>query len=462
MRLLARNLELVKDQEKTFLTAAVAVAATTITIRAVDSNAWADNDYIIIGEIGAKNAEVLQINGSVSDGTSLTIDNNGSGGSRYTHAVDEPVYRVMYNRVEFARATTEAGTKTSLATNEIQPDDLYTRYIDTTNTTGFGFVRFNNQTSAANSSYSDGIPYTGYTARSLGRMIKAVRRELGEPDIRYITDEDITEELNENQRDVAHSRLWPFYEDTFSLSRVAYQEFYDIDSDIVTSKAHTITVESEPLAKVDKARYEILHWDTATVGEPTHAVIWNNQIGLYPTPNEAATTDNINDAAGITAAATTITVDSTSGFAPYGRLLIESEVISYTNLTSTTFRGCVRGLEETTAATHADDTLVTERDIIYTGHREPNELVDIGDETLIPRPKVLIYGAAMSLALGKLKDQVLHDRLKLNYQDQMKKLEDDFGQKLTSQFFRIKDKDDVVRDTGRFRDPNAFPTGLTD
>src|SRR3990167_287705 len=123
MLFLVRNLELIKNREKTYLTAAVAVAGTTLTVRAVDSNAWADNDWILVGEIGSKNAEILQINGTVSDGTSLTIDNAGSGGARFAHAVNEPVYRTPYNQIEFSRATTITGSKTVLATNELQVDE---------------------------------------------------------------------------------------------------------------------------------------------------------------------------------------------------------------------------------------------------------------------------------------------------------------------------------------------------
>lgn len=459
MLLLVRNQELLTDREKTFLTAAVAVAATTLTIRAVDSNAWADNDYIIVGEIGSKNAELLQINGAVSDGTSLAIDQLGSGGARYVHAIDEPVYRVDYNQVEFSRASTESGSKSTLTTSEIQPDDLSTRYEDTANTTGFGFVRFKNATSSAFSSYSDGIPYTGYTPRSLGRMTRAVRRLLNEPNVRVITDEDIKEELNEKQRDVAHERLWSFYEDIFSLSRVAYQREYDIDNDVSYGKIHTLTIESEPIAKIDAQRFDMLFWDTSVTGESTHASIWNNQIRVYPVPASAASTTTLNGA--ITSTDVSITVVSASAFAPSGRIIIDSEIISYTNKTTTLLRGCTRGLEESTAASHLTAATVTERDIIYTANREPNEMVDIGDETQVPDPMVLVSGASMELALSKLGDQVLHDRLKIKYEDGRKRLREKFGQKMTSQFFRIKDKNEVVSDAGSFRDPNDHPTDIS-
>ena len=257
MLFLARNDELIKDREKTYLTASVAVGGVTLTVKAVDANAWADNDYIIIGEIGSKTAELLQINGAVADGTSLTIDQSGAGGARYVHAVDEPVYRIDYNQIEISRATTATGAKTILATNEIQPDDLFTRYEDSANSTGFGFVRWRN--GGDYSEYSDPIPYTGYTPRSLGRIIKMVRRHTDELDFRTLRDEDIIEEVNEKQRDIAHERLWPFYEDIFSISTVDNTRQYDIDNDVVIGKPHTVVVQGDPLAKINRKRWTMLH-----------------------------------------------------------------------------------------------------------------------------------------------------------------------------------------------------------
>ena len=56
--------------------------------------------------------------------------------------------------------------------------------------------------------------------------------------------------------------------------------------------------------------------------------------------------------------ATTITVNSTSGFSDTGTLLIGSEQITYTGTTTTTFTGCTRGANSTTAASHLDDATV--------------------------------------------------------------------------------------------------------
>ncbi len=60
---------------------------------------------------------------------------------------------------------------------------------------------------------------------------------------------------------------------------------------------------------------------------------------------------------------TTITVASTSGFSASGTLYIANEQITYTAIgSSTTFTGCTRGAESTTAAAHASGVQVAQFD----------------------------------------------------------------------------------------------------
>jgi len=67
----------------------------------------------------------------------------------------------------------------------------------------------------------------------------------------------------------------------------------------------------------------------------------------------------INDGSDIDDSQTTITVDSTIGFPPNGKILIGTEIISYTEKTPTVFGGCGRGADDTTEAAHLDDAAVT-------------------------------------------------------------------------------------------------------
>ena len=68
----------------------------------------------------------------------------------------------------------------------------------------------------------------------------------------------------------------------------------------------------------------------------------------------------INDGSGLSATATTVTVDSAANFTATGYIKINDEIIEYTGKTSTTFTGLIRGSLSTTTATHADNDAVIE------------------------------------------------------------------------------------------------------
>lgn len=474
MLLKAYNRALIKDREKTILTQAASASATSIVVASTDlnpagtsSNAWSNNDYMIVGELGSENAEVMQVAAAISSSTSMTIDREGqSGGLRYAHSIGEPVYHIDFNRAEFSRNTTDSINGVSvLTTIRIQPDDLFTRYEDTSNTTGYGFVRFENETTGTFSSYSDGVNYTAsgegssYDPRTLWQLRKRVRDLIDEPDETKVSDDTITQALNDKQRDIAHRTFWSFYETERSFSSVADQFAYDIP--ITVQKIHTVRFDTQPLSFVHKTTWDLFHWDSnIEVADPWAAHIFNRQLMVYPRPSSSAQTTQLNGA--LTSTATSMTVDSNSGFnrGDYYRMIIDSEVIYATESTSTTFTGLLRGREGTTAATHADDATVTERDIVYSAHVEPTDLLDTQDRTAIPESDVLAYGASadLSLLLGK---ESLSDRLRAIYEPKVTQLENKYGLKQTSQFGRIKDISETIHGYGlEAMNPNLFPRDI--
>lgn len=66
----------------------------------------------------------------------------------------------------------------------------------------------------------------------------------------------------------------------------------------------------------------------------------------------------INNIDGLTAVATSVTVDDTSEFPEQGRIRIENEIIYYTGKTPTSFTGLSRGQKGTLAVAHANDVTV--------------------------------------------------------------------------------------------------------
>ena len=74
----------------------------------------------------------------------------------------------------------------------------------------------------------------------------------------------------------------------------------------------------------------------------------------------------LNDTNGTGGIGSTITVDDTTGFPSAGVIKVESELISYTGITSTSLTGITRGVNGTSTAAHSDNTSIE----VFTGWGE--------------------------------------------------------------------------------------------
>ena len=98
--------------------------------------------------------------------------------------------------------------------------------------------------------------------------------------------------------------------------------------------------------------------DLGSSGGRLYVLNYNDYINSYITQEDEITTTNLDGS--LTDSATTITVNSTTGFASTGTIFIGNEQITYTGTSSTTFTGATRGANDTTAAAQSDDTQVAQ------------------------------------------------------------------------------------------------------
>jgi hypothetical protein len=98
--------------------------------------------------------------------------------------------------------------------------------------------------------------------------------------------------------------------------------------------------------------------DINSVGGKLAILDYNEYVNNYITQEDEITTNNLNGS--LNDSATTITVDSASSFDSTGTIYIENEQVTYTGTSSTTFTGCTRGANSTTAASHSDDVQVAQ------------------------------------------------------------------------------------------------------
>jgi hypothetical protein len=153
-------------------------------------------------------------------------------------------------------------------------------------------------------------------------------------------------------------------EKLITRSTVARQSEYSMPAEFIRP-AHIEWVQATSsiniLTEKDIHEFRRMQAYSYATGDPTYSSLWDGKIYVYPFPSSSAKTTTLDG--GLSAAATTIPVASTTGFAAFGRAVVDSEVFEYTNVTATSFTGCVRGVEGTTAATHLTGATVTERDL---------------------------------------------------------------------------------------------------
>lgn len=105
--------------------------------------------------------------------------------------------------------------------------------------------------------------------------------------------------------------------------------------------------------------------------------------------------------AGIDAVVTTLPVVSTTGFPTVGFVSVDTEIISYTGTTATSFTGCVRGASGTTAASHASAATVS-HNIVAAHHNALKEEVKAIEADLVPVQSALSDLAPASTSTGIL------------------------------------------------------------
>lgn len=146
----------------------------------------------------------------------------------------------------------------------------------------------------------------------------------------------------------------------------------DTNNIYVKYKYCTIGLTDDQLQEVlDRAQNQVekqlsTKFADGTLATPSYGKITNEKqdgkgyfnrayyLNYFPLPDVSTNLDG-----SLTALATTITVDSTNGFPSTGFFTIENEKVTYTGKTSTTFTGCTRGANDSTAVAHDDNIKIS-------------------------------------------------------------------------------------------------------
>lgn len=98
--------------------------------------------------------------------------------------------------------------------------------------------------------------------------------------------------------------------------------------------------------------------DSCTAMNITNATVNGGTYTITATAPSSAPSPPTTISGALTSSATTIPVGSTTGYQSAGRIMIDRELINYTAVNSTNFLNATRGVDSSTAATHASGTAV--------------------------------------------------------------------------------------------------------
>lgn len=140
---------------------------------------YVQNDQLLIGGQGQENAEIVQLTGAVTTGTSITTNP-----LVFNHNADEPVFVLRYDSVKFYRSTNGADGNYSLLTTipiDVDAENQSTIYDDTSGLANYYYeVSYYNSVTSLESTLSDPIPGSGYDRNQVGFLIDEILREVSD------------------------------------------------------------------------------------------------------------------------------------------------------------------------------------------------------------------------------------------------------------------------------------------
>ena len=166
----------------------------------VNSDGFADDDYVLIGEWGSETSEILQVDSINTSTHTITFTTE----TKWSHSESTKLSVIKYNQVKFYYTEDPIFSALSQVgdTIDIQPDSTATIGYDTENTTGvaptgYGWFVFYNETTTKGTQNSNPIPYAGFAVNTVKSILDNFFSILNNSELKLISDNDAMAWLNE-------------------------------------------------------------------------------------------------------------------------------------------------------------------------------------------------------------------------------------------------------------------------
>ena len=285
-----------EGNNRTYLTSDSAAAATSLSVISTSGHQFlitGDQDYyILVEDYGREKAEIKLVDASDA-GTSATAFKVAA--LTHSHEASDPITFIPYNQIIIYGLTESGGSKTLLATIDIDPTEQYTKYVYEGSTyTHFVFAYYNSNDDEMGE-YSEEIAIsTDFSRTSVKQVIdsalKKAMTKVDESAEGKLSWDIAIETVNDGLDEImARKRKWEFLHkvDGTSTDTVAKTAYISKPSDLAVLEH--IIIDNKKLEWMSRLQYDIYTKAGVTVstGNPTHYTLKNNKYYLYPTPSSA-------------------------------------------------------------------------------------------------------------------------------------------------------------------------------
>lgn len=165
--------------ERSFLGADLAAGASNVIVNVTNNDGMNINDYLVIGYEGNELCEMVQINQTVTPGSTVRV-----AAVKFNHLQGEPVTKYQFNKRKFYGSTSASGTFFELTADgspiSIQVDDPQGSQIEYTGADGYTWFKatYFNSTSSTETSLSDSTAVLGDQSLRYASLY-AIRKHAG-------------------------------------------------------------------------------------------------------------------------------------------------------------------------------------------------------------------------------------------------------------------------------------------
>lgn len=278
----AKNDNLTSGAKYSYLNSNCASGVSEVVV--INSDGFAINNYVLLGELGSETSEIMKITGVTTATHTIFF---AAETTKFAHPESTKITIIPYNQVKYYwTATTTFDSDNLLDTINVQADSLFTIHGDSGHSTGYGWFKFYNSANLKITAASNYIPYKDFAANTCKKIIEGFLGSLNQKDSKLISSTDVFRWLSEGYS-IAQTELNLVnreYKAAISETQNTVSGTQEYDFPTNASEILGVWDETNDLKVSECSLEDVDKYNSELISSTTKYYIRGNKIGFTPVP----------------------------------------------------------------------------------------------------------------------------------------------------------------------------------